>query len=281
MTSHFPWPLPTVFSPSRMALGLVLAFAAAPVLAQITVYDHPNFEGRAVTTQSSLNNLNRSGLNNRASSAVVRSQRWEICDGAGYQGRCTVLRPGQYPSLAAMGLDDRISSVRAVPRQRRDDDLNYAPPPMVVGDYRRRGGERLYQAQVTDARAVYGESSQRCWMNREEVRDDRGDNRVPGAVLGAVIGGILGHQVGGGTGRDIATVGGVVAGAMVGSNLGRDRDGNAVVTRDVQRCSDRPGGGQLAYWDVSYEFRGRMHHVQLAAQPGNTVTVNVQGEPRV
>jgi uncharacterized protein YcfJ len=274
-------PNPCSIRPWRLALAIGLACAAAPVLAQITVYDHPNFEGRAVTTQSSLNNLDRSGLNNRASSAVVRSQRWEICDAPGYRGRCTVLRPGQYPSLAAMGLDDRISSVRAVPRQRRDDDLNYAPAPMVVGDYRRRGGERLYQAQVMDARAVYGESSQRCWMEREAVRDDHRDNRVPGAMLGAVIGGILGHQVGGGTGRDIATVGGVVAGAVVGSNLGRDRDGNPVVTRDVQRCADRPGGGQLAYWDVSYQFRGRMHHVQLAAQPGNTVTVNAQGEPRV
>lgn len=265
----------------RWTLSLGLALAAAPAWSQITVYDHPNFEGRAVTTQSALNNLNRSGLNNRASSAVVRSQRWEICDGPGYQGRCTVLRPGQYPSLEAMGLDDRISSVRAVPRQRRDNDLNYAPPPMVVGDYRRRGGERLYQAQVMDARAVFGDSGQRCWIDREQVRDDeRRDNRVPGAMLGAVIGGILGHQVGGGSGRDLATVGGVVAGAVVGSNLARDRDGNAVVTRDVQRCANRPGGGQLAYWDVSYEFRGRTHQVQLATQPGNTITVNARGEPR-
>jgi uncharacterized protein YcfJ len=34
------------------------------------------------------------------------------------------------------------------------------------------------------------------------------------------------------------------------------------------------------YWDVTYEFRGDEHRVQLSAPPGRTVTVNAQGEPR-
>jgi uncharacterized protein YcfJ len=47
----------------------------------------------------------------------------------------------------------------------------------------------------------------------------------------------------------------------------------------VQRCADQPAQGP-AYWDVTYFFRGQEHHVQMTAPPGNTVTVNRQGEPR-
>jgi hypothetical protein len=36
-----------------------------------------------------------------------------------------------------------------------------------------------------------------------------------------------------------------------------------------------------AYWDVGYTFRGAAHHIQMTAPPGNTVTVNRNGEPRM
>ncbi len=262
----------------RTALLIALCLASATASAQITFYEHPNYEGKSVTTNAPMPALTRSTLNDRASSAIVQGQRWEICDGDRYQGQCTVLRPGQYPSLIAMGLDDRVSSVRAVGRNAREESLRYAPPPQVVGDYRRRDREGLYEASVESARAVYGEPSQRCWMAREEVSDD---GRVPGAVLGAVIGGILGHQVGGGSGRSLATAGGVVAGAVVGGNIGRNRNGDAVVTRDVQRCMTSPVSETPAYWEVSYTFRGQLHHVQLVSAPGATIRVNAAGEPRV
>lgn len=256
---------------------LLLTLAAAPALAQITVYDHPNYEGRSVSTQQGIADLRNSGLNDRGSSVVVRSQRWEICNDRNFQGRCMVLRPGQYPSLEAMGMDDQISSVRMVNRSARDERLRYAPYPSVTQDYRRRDRERLYEARVTHVRAVYGDAEQRCWMERGQVESSpRSDGRVPGAV----IGGILGHQVGGGSGRDIATAGGVVAGAVVGSNLGRNRDGQTVVTRDVQRCRDARVSDRPAYWDVDYEFRGQAHQVQLLAPPGDTISVNRAGEPR-
>ena len=269
--------------PSRtpLALGLVLALVLPTAFAQITIYEHPNFEGKSVTTQAPMSALTRSTLNDRASSAIVTSKRWEICDADRYQGSCTVLRPGQYPSLSAMGLDDRVSSVRPVNRRVRDDDLRYAPPPNVVGDFRRRGRENVFEAPVTTARAVYGEPSQRCWISREEVNEGRGDARVPGAVLGAVLGGILGHQIGGGTGRSLATAGGVVAGAVVGGNIGRNRNGETVVTRDVQRCASTESSNTPAYWEVSYNFRGQLHHVQMVSAPGNTISVNAAGEPRI
>ena len=89
-------------------------------------------------------------------------------------------------------------------------------------DYRRRRNERLYEADVTSVRAVLGTPEQRCWVEREQVTQERSGANVPGAIAGAIIGGILGHQVGSGRGNDVATVGGVVAGGVVGANVGRD-----------------------------------------------------------
>ena len=91
-----------------------LAFAAH-ASAQVTFYSQDGFEGRTFSTQQRIGNLERSGFNDRASSVVVVGQRWQVCEAVRFDGRCTVLRPGQYPSLAAMGLNDRISSARPLP----------------------------------------------------------------------------------------------------------------------------------------------------------------------
>jgi uncharacterized protein YcfJ len=191
-----------------------------------------------------------------------------------------VLNPGRYGSLASMGMNDRISSVRALDWNVRVDDRRYAPPPAAAYDSRRRQEEQLFEVNVTSARAVVGPAEQRCWMEREEVAATRGDPNVGGAVVGALLGGILGHQVGGGVGKDIATVGGVVAGAAVGSNVGRNNNGQAATTREVQRCTTRPSNTAPAFWDVSYNFRGVEHRVQMTAAPGATIQVNAKGEPR-
>jgi uncharacterized protein YcfJ len=124
-------------------------------------------------------------------------------------------------------------------------------------------------------------SGQRCWIEREELVQQPQRN-VPGAIAGAVIGGILGHQIGNGSGRDLATVGGAVAGAAVGSNVGRNGFSNPPQTQDVQRCTPAANrGGQPDYWDVTYTFRGIGHRVQMTSQPGRTILVNGNGEPRV
>lgn len=254
---------------------LAAALAAAPASAQITIYEHDGFQGRSLTTDVSVGNLQKRGFNDRASSVVVAGKSWEICDNSEYGGSCRVLRPGQYASLTAMGLNDRVSSVRALAGKAEFEPDRYGPPPVVSGDYRRRKNERLYEAPVTGSRVIYGTPEQRCWTETEAVQGR--DNRVPGALLGAVIGGILGHQVGGGTGRDLATVGGVVAGAAVGAKVaGKGSEGQ----REVQRCADAPAAAQPMFWDVTYLHRGKEHHVQLAQPPGPTVTVNRQGEPR-
>jgi uncharacterized protein YcfJ len=258
-----------------------LAFAAQ-ASAQVSLFEQDGFQGRSFSTQQRAANLDRSGLNDRASSVIVTGPRWQVCDEARFQGRCTVFRPGQYPSLSALGLNDRISSLRPLAADERVAEADYAPMPMVTQDFRRRGRERLYDANVTSAHAVLGTPGQRCWTEREQVvqQPQQGNLNLAGAAVGAVIGGILGHQVGGGTGKQIATVGGAVGGAALGAQYGRN-DAPASVAHDVRRCDSHPEQATPSYWDVTYDFRGQQHHMQTATDPGRTVTVNRAGEPRI
>jgi uncharacterized protein YcfJ len=249
--------------------------------AQITFYEREGFLGRSFSTEEQIRNFERSGFNDRASSVMVSAGRWEVCEDPRFSGRCALLRPGRYPSLAAMGLDNRVSSTRTASRDTRSDEPRHGPAPAVSHDYRRRDQERLFEASVTAVRAVVGPPEERCWVEREEVVQDRSSSNVPQAIAGAVIGGILGHQIGDGRGRDLATAGGAVAGAVVGANIGRNDDGQQAYSQDVRRCERVPSQARPEYWDVTYTFRGQEYRAQMTAPPGRTVTVNEHGEPRV
>jgi uncharacterized protein YcfJ len=253
-------------------------YAPAPTNAQITFHEREGFEGRAFSADRQVGNFERQGYNDRASSVIVSGAAWEVCDDAQFKGQCVILRPGRYPSLAAMNLENRVSSARTVGSAAKVDARRYAPAPAMTYDYRRRRDERIYEAQVTSARAVIGTPKQRCWVEREQVSQDRGQANVPGAIAGAIIGGILGHQVGSGRGNDVATVGGAVAGGVVGANVGRGSQ--QTYAPEVTRCENVAGQARPDYWDVTYDFRGVEHRIQMAAAPGATVTVNDHGEPR-
>ena len=248
---------------------------------QITFYEREGFEGRSFTTDKSVGDLGRDAFNDRASSVVVIGGRWEACENAGFGGRCAILRQGRYSSLTAMGLNDRISSVRTVSRTARIDENRIAPDPVPVYDNRRQEGERLYQANVTSVHAVVGTPEQRCWVEKQPVpqQPQQSQYNIPGAVVGAVVGGILGHQIGNGRGNDVATVGGAVAGGAIGANVGRP-GAQPAQTQDVQRCENVSSQARPDYWDVTYNIRGQEHRIQMTTQPGATVTVNEQGEPR-
>ena len=256
---------------SLVVAGLALTAQAS---AQITFYENDDYYGRSFTTSRPVGNFERYGFNDRSSSVVVFNDRWEVCENERFEGRCVVLRPGRYPSLASMGLNDRVSSVRPVTRTARVPDDRFAPVAEPVYDNRRRNSERLFSAQVTSVRAVVGRAEQRCWIEREQIGQSGGTN-VPGAVLGAVIGGVLGHQVGGGRGQDIATAGGAIAGAAYGSGAS-----GGGYSQNVQRCTDVANTGRPTYWDVTYNFRGQDHRVQMVSPPGSTITVNRDGAPR-
>jgi uncharacterized protein YcfJ len=274
-------PIPGLHRSHHMNRKLQIALAAGALGiathagAQVTFYEGESFHGRAFTTQQQVQDFARIGFNDRASSVVVASGRWEVCEDARFDGRCVLLRPGNYDSLRSLGLENRISSVRRADNRRQYQNQ---PEPMASAnyDYRRRANERVFSAPVTSVHAVMGAATEHCWVDREQVSDQRGDRNIPGAIAGALIGGVLGHQVGGGTGKDIATVGGAVAGGVIGSNVGRDSNYGS---RDVRRCESTVSGTP-AYWDVAYRFRGTDHQIQMSAAPGTTIAVNSYGEPR-
>jgi uncharacterized protein YcfJ len=255
--------------------GIALAAQAA---AQITFYEGEGFHGRAFSTDKPIWNFEPYGFNDKARSAVVDRGRWEACEDEQFRGRCVVLQPGSYASLGGMGMNKRISSVRPVDQNRRYE--NVAPPPLAAPtyEYRQRPNEILYQVPVTSVHAVVGPPEQRCWIERQQVVEDRGGPNVPGAIIGGLIGGVLGHQVGSGRGKDVATAGGAVAGVAIGANV--NRGGQTVYDKDVQHCETVPSQAQPEYWDVTYIFGGLEHRVQMSAPPGPTVTVNGDGEPR-
>jgi uncharacterized protein YcfJ len=268
----------------KMNKTLKIAVAAAALgltsqaFAQITFYEGDGWRGRAFTAKQQVNDFSRNGFNDRASSVVVDRGQWEVCEDANFRGHCTVLRKGSYETLQGMGLNNQISSVRPVKMRDRYDNEAPAPMPQATYDYRRRPAERIVQVPVTSVRAVVGSPEQRCWVERQQVNEPSRGTSAGGVIAGALIGGILGHQVGGGSGRDIATAGGAVAGAVVGNNVANN---NSTSTRDVRRC-ENVSNPKPEYWDVTYNYRGQEHRVQMSTPPASSIAVNSStGEPRL
>lgn len=261
----------------KCAVAAAAIGMSAQAAAQITFYEGDGWRGRAFTAGAQVRDLSRSGFNDRASSVVVERGQWEVCEDANFRGQCMILRKGSYETLGGMGLNNRISSVRPVKARDRYD--NEAPPPLAQPTYewRRRPSERIVDVPVSSVHAVVGAPEQRCWVERQQVTEPSRPN-AGGVIAGALIGGILGHQVGGGTGRDIATAGGAVAGAAIGNNMANQNNSYA---RDVRRC-ETVGNQKPEYWDVTYNYRGVQHRVQMSAPPGSTIAVNSKtGEPRI
>src|SRR5690348_4957140 len=146
------------------ALALCALALATHAAAQVTFYEGEGFRGRVFRTDKPVANLQRHGFNDRASSAIVERGRWQVCEDAAFRGRCIVLREGSYDSLAAMGLGDRISSVRPAANGRRYENEAPAAMPGPDYEYRRRPNERLYEATVLSAHAVGGPPEHRCWV---------------------------------------------------------------------------------------------------------------------
>ena len=96
--------------------GVVLcagaAFGASPYT--ITLYEHKNFEGRALTYSEAVWNLSGTGLNDKVSSVkVVLGQRWLLCKDKKYRGGCIIV-DRDVTDLAPYGFNDRISSLKPI-----------------------------------------------------------------------------------------------------------------------------------------------------------------------
>ncbi|MBS0321890.1 MAG: hypothetical protein JSR18_15200 [Proteobacteria bacterium] len=101
---------------TRIFIAAVLGLASVSALAQaVTFFEAPGFGGRRFNGDYAISNFEQFGFNDRASSVIVQSGRWQLCSDAYFRGNCVVLNPGRYNDLGAMGLSNRVSSARPVP----------------------------------------------------------------------------------------------------------------------------------------------------------------------
>ena len=75
---------------------------------RLVLYDRTGYAGRSLTVDNERSTL--VFFSNQAGSAQVTG-RWELCDEAGFRGRCVTVS-SDVRDLARLGLRDRVSSVR-------------------------------------------------------------------------------------------------------------------------------------------------------------------------
>jgi Beta/Gamma crystallin len=95
-----------------LLMGIFSVAASSAMADKITFYLDDNFRGREFSADRPVTNFANNGFNDRVRSAVVHDGRWEICVDADFNGSCSVLAPGAYPTLGAYA--GRISSVRPI-----------------------------------------------------------------------------------------------------------------------------------------------------------------------
>lgn len=94
-----------------------------------------------------------------------------------------------------------------------------------------------------------------------------------GAVIGAIAGAALGNAIGHGTGRAVATGIGLVGGAALGDNI---EGGGVAGVQNMQACHTQTFyENRTVGYNVTYEYAGRQHTVQMPNDPGPTIRLQV------
>jgi hypothetical protein len=106
---------------SATTLFAAVCFAQAATAGELPLFSRDDFGGRQITLLGNAPNLSERGFNDRASSMIVGSGRWEVCENIDFGGRCAVVEPGEYPTVERFG--NRISSVRELKTQGRGVEL--------------------------------------------------------------------------------------------------------------------------------------------------------------
>jgi hypothetical protein len=150
-----------------LAAAAVLAtFAQAAFAGEITLFTDNDFRGARVTINRDAYNLADIGFNDRASSLIVRSGVWQLCEHKDFGGYCAEFGPGEYRELPRF--NDNISSAREISRDGRGydrDDRRGGPGWRGERDERRgdwrdgrdeRGGPRGEAVQLFSGQGFEG-----------------------------------------------------------------------------------------------------------------------------
>ena len=84
---------------------------------ELQLFSREDFRGqRVVIADGAANDFRDFGFNDRASSLVIRSGTWELCEHKNFQGNCVVFERGEYPDLRRF--NNNFSSAREIERRR-------------------------------------------------------------------------------------------------------------------------------------------------------------------
>jgi hypothetical protein len=97
-----------------LVAGAMIGWALISFAQEITLFEGEYFNGRRFGANGALTNLDPTGFNDRAKSAIVRSGTWQLCADMYFRGDCVTLPPGEYPTLQSMGMANRVSSLREI-----------------------------------------------------------------------------------------------------------------------------------------------------------------------
>lgn len=114
-----------LFASTLLAAAASLLMTATPASAQnygfngqrgtgdIVLFEHGNYQGRALPLNRSNDNLGEPNFNDIVSSVLVREGRWELCSDWHYEGRCQIV-DADIPNMNYLQMNDVISSVRRI-----------------------------------------------------------------------------------------------------------------------------------------------------------------------
>ena len=86
----------------------------APKPTIITVYDLPNFKGRALTFEKSVPSLAAIDFNDRIGSVQIKGRDWVLCEHRNFMGRCGRVH-AKANNLKRVKLEGLVSSLYPVP----------------------------------------------------------------------------------------------------------------------------------------------------------------------
>ena len=100
------------------------------------------------------------------------------------------------------------------------------------------------------------------------------------ALVGSIIGGVIGNQFGGGNGKTAMTVLGVIVGGNMANGTSNNQGGSTrqTICDEVPQYSTKT---TVVGWNVSYQFENQIHHIQMAQDPGQYVTLKTRTTHKV